>query len=151
MILGLRCSSKDYAFAVLDGTRAKPTLVVSGLVAFPKGFSRVQSVHWFYQELLTILNAHPCTLIVVKGFEGMSRDRFFVERVEHESAAYLAASHRGIKSVLRKVKSTIAKDLGLKGRARYLSTTLDTSLIVDYDTLAEKTQDAILAAWSGLF
>jgi hypothetical protein len=34
----------------------------------------------------------------------------------------LAASQKGIRSVVRKAKSTIAKDLGLKGRGKYLAT-----------------------------
>ena len=135
MILGLRCSSTDYAYAVLDGTKAKPTLVSSGHVTFPRGYSRQQCVNWFLQELLTILGANPCNAIIIKGFEGRKRDNSFVARVEHETAAYIAAHENGIKSVLRKVKSTIAKDLGLKGRARYLSTTLDTSVVEGYDDL----------------
>lgn len=150
MILGLRCSAKDYAFAILDGTKAAPVLVAHGLVAYPKGFSRVQSANWFLQELTMLLDTHSCGAIVIKGFEGLTKGNAFVERVENEAVAYLAAFRKGIKSVVRKVKSTIAKDLGLKGRAKYLSSTLDTTVINDYAALDEKIQDAVLAGWSGL-
>lgn len=149
MILGLRCSSKDYAFAVLDGKRTEPKLVAHGLVAFPKSYSRLQSISWFSQELDALLGKHSCSQIVMKAFEGKARNSSFVERIEHETAAYFAASKKGIRLVARKVKSTIAKDLGLKGRARYLAT-LDTSSIPGFQNLDEKTQDAILAAWSEL-
>ena len=149
MILGLRCSTKDYAFAVLDGKRTAPKLVAHGFVPFPKSFSRVQSVVWFSQELDTLLGKHDCSHIVMKAFEGKARGNPFVERIEHETAAYFSASKKGIRSVARKVKSTIAKDLGLKGRGKYLAT-LDTSAIPAFSQLDEKLQDAILAAWSAL-
>ena len=149
MILGLRCSNKDYAFAVLDGKKAAPKLVSQGLVAFPKGFSRIQSVVWFLYELDSLLNKHPCSQILMKAFEGMARNNSFVDRIEHEAVAYFAANRKGIKLVTRKVKNTIAKDLGLKGRGRYLAT-LDTSSIADFTQLDEKIQEAVLSAWSGL-
>ncbi len=149
-VLGLRCSSKDYAFGVLGGALASPDVLDSGLVMFPKGFSRVQSVKWFLQELDSLLSKHQCDLIIIKGFEGRTRDKSFVERVEHEAIAFLAAANHGIKMVLRKVKSTIAKDLGLKGRARYLSSTLDTSHVPNFADYPDKIQEAILAVWSGL-
>jgi hypothetical protein len=149
MILGLRCSNKDYAFAVLDGKQAVPKLIVQGLVAFPKGVSRIQSVVWFSHELDTLLNEHPCSQILMKAFEGMTRNSSFVDRVEHETVAYFSANRKGIKLVARKVKSTIAKDLRLKGRGRYLAT-LDTSSITDFALLDDKVQEAVLTAWSGL-
>jgi hypothetical protein len=149
MILGLRCSSKDYAFAVIGGTKGAPTVAETGHVQFPKGFSRVQCMGWFCQELEALLAKHSCTLIAIKGFEGRTRDKSFVERVEHESAAYIAAGRKGIKGVVRKVKSTMAKDLGLKGRAHYLPT-LDTTGVPGFDALDEKTQEAVLVAWSEL-
>lgn len=149
MVLGLRCSSKDYAFAILDGKKITPKLIARALVPFPKGFSRVQSVVWFLHELDTLLGQHNCSHIVMKAFEGMTRNSSFVERVEHETVAYFAASKKGIGSVTRKVKSTIAKDLGLKGRGKYLAT-LDTSPIAEFSDFDDKVQEAILVAWSGL-
>lgn len=149
MILGLRCSNKDFAYAIMEGTRAKPTLLAEDLIAFPKGFSRVQSVTWFSHELDAIMDRHPCSKIVIKAFEGRARNNTFVERVEHETVAYFAAARKGIKSVVRKMKSTTAKDFGLKGRGRYLAT-LDKSPIPDFDSKNEKVQEAILAAWSSL-
>ena len=53
-------------------------------------------------------------------------------------------SKSGCKS---KRKVTLAKDLGLKGKARYLLT-FDTSPIPDFADLDEKMKDAVLCAWS---
>jgi len=50
---------------------------------------------------------------------------------------------------MRQVKSTMAKDLGFKGRGRYLAT-LDTSAIASFTQLDDKIQEAVLVAWSGL-
>lgn len=149
MILGLRCSSKDYAFAILDGQKSKPTVVAHGFVSFPKGFSAVQRAAWFLQELNGILDGHNCDAIVLKAFEGRARDNSFVERVEHESMAYLAASRKGIKSVVRKVKSTTAKDLGFKGRGKYLASA-DTSHFPNFASYDQKVQEALLVGWSSL-
>jgi hypothetical protein len=49
--------------------------------------------------------------------------------------------------VYRKTKPTIAKDLGLKGKGKYLDT-LDCSVFPDYDNEKEKIKEAILVAWS---
>ncbi len=103
MILGLRCSSNDYAFAVLDGKRTAPKLVARGFVSFPKSFSRLQSVVWFSQELDTLLGKRGCSEIVMKAFEGRARDSSFVERIEHETAAYFAASKKGKRAPRRSV------------------------------------------------
>ena len=150
MVLGLRCSSRDYAYAVLDGTRANPVVVASGQVQFPKNQSRVQAAYWFYQELEGILAKHKCGGIVIRGSESRTKDKSLIERVEHESMAYPVASQRGIKLVIRKVRSTLAKDLGLKGKASYLSTKLDCSVISEFEKMPEKVQEAVICGWSEL-
>ena len=88
--------------------------------------------------------------IVMNKSEAKIRGNIYEDRVEHEAMVYLAASNQGIKPVFKKVKSSIAKDLGLKGRARYLDTSLNTSSIIDFDNYSDKSQDAILAGWSKL-
>jgi hypothetical protein len=86
---------------------------------------------------------------VIKKFEGKSRGKTYEERVEHEAAVIIAAANRGLRKVPKKVKSTIAKDLGQKGRAHYLSV-LDTSHFQTFESESEKTKEAILAGWSEL-
>jgi hypothetical protein len=88
--------------------------------------------------------------IVIKGPEAMAlRNKGFVERTEIEAMALLAAANAGFSVVARKVKSTIAKDLGLKGKAKYLAE-LDTSRMPGYANLSENCQEAALVAWSCL-
>ena len=151
MVLGLRCSAKDYAWAVLDGKKSSPQLIAQGLVLFPKNFARPQSVVWFSQEVDGILNTHPCGHIVLKAHEGRVRDNSFLERIENETAVYFSASiaKKAVKTIVRKGKRTIAKDLGLKGQGKYLAT-LDTSAIANFDKLEEKVREAILSAWTAL-
>ena len=80
----------------------------------------------------------------------ISRDRnAFENRVENEAAAYVAAANRGIKAVFKKMNVTLAKDLGGKGKAKYLKT-LDTSAFPGFSELQEKKQEAIIAGWSAL-
>lgn len=149
-VLGIRCSNKDYTFAVLSGTKNTPQLVDCNTILFPKGFAKPQSVNWMLQEIHTLLKNHKIKKIAMKKFEGQFRGKPYEERIEHETMVYLAAVNCGIRPVCKKTSGSIAKDLGLKGRARYLSTTLDTSVISNYDRYSNKAKEAILAGWSEL-
>jgi hypothetical protein len=71
-------------------------------------------------------------------------------RIENEAMIFLAAESFGIKQIVRKTKPTIAKDLGLKGKGKYLSTHLDTIIFPTFDKETIKLQEAILAAWSSM-
>ncbi len=148
-ILGVRCSNKDFAYAVLDGTKGAPQQVELKTLPFPKGFKAAQSLHWLNQEVSDLLEKHAIDKVVIKRFEGRTRGATFETRVEHEAAVMLAAASKGMTAVFKKVKSTIAKDLGKKGRARYLAT-LDTSHFPGYADLSDKQREALQAAWSEL-
>ena len=148
-VLGVRCSNKDFSYAVLDGTKQAPALVACGTLSFPAGFAPAQSLFWLFQEATDLLEAHSISKIVIKRFEGKARGGSFEVRVEHEAAVMLAAGARGNHAVFKKVKSTLAKDLGQKGRARYLAQ-LDTSWAPEYSDLPPNQQEAVQAAWSEL-
>ena len=147
--LGFRCSNQAYTYALLAGSREQPDLVATDSIRFPQGFSRQQSLRWFLHEIEALLDQFPVDIVVVKEFEGQKRDKSFVARVEHEAMIYVATANCGITGVFKKRNCTIAKDLGLKGRARYLSS-LDTSAIPDFDSLPAKAREAVLSAWSEL-
>lgn len=149
--IGLRCSNNDYSFAILSGSKEAPNLEESGTVNFPKGYSRTQSLKWFLQELEEISKKYELERLAIKGAEGIAaRGKEFVTRVENEAMALLLAANLGIDEVQRKVKSTIAKDLGLPGKAQALKTELDTNLIPEFKTSTDKIKEAILVAWSSL-
>jgi len=150
-VLGIRCSNSDYAYAVVDGDTKHPTVIEEQLVVYPKDYQKPKLLRWFYQEIEGILTKHRINRVVIKGAEAMAtRDKAFVERTEHEAIAILSAGDKGITVVARKMKATIAKDLGMKGRAKYLDTKLDKSAIEDFDEKLPKIREAILAAWSAL-
>ena len=149
-VLGVRCSTTDYAFCVLTGDKASPMVVVTDAEKFPKGFTEAQNLKWLVQEFEGHISKYQVNTVVIKRFEGRNRGNAFENRVEHEAAIMLAGANLGITNITKKVKSTISKHLGLKGQARYLKTKLDTTVITNYDNYPEKTQEAILAAWSEL-
>jgi hypothetical protein len=144
-ILGVRCSNRDFAYAILDGTKQTPSQLKIATLSYPRGFAKPQSLHWLFQEADALLRRHGIEKIVLKRFEGKSRGAPFEDRVEHEAAVILAAAERGMKAVSKKVKSQIAKDLGQKGRARYLAE-LDTSWLPSFGTLSDKEKEAVQAA-----
>ena len=151
MILGIRCSNTDYTFALLKGRKKTPQLQNIKTAAFPKGYSRPNSLRWFFQEIEDYFAKHTeITECVIKGAEPMAqKGSAYSERVEHESMVLLTAANKGI-NASRKVKATIAKNLGLVGRAKALEEDLDSSVLAGYDKYTAKEQEAILAAWSAL-
>jgi hypothetical protein len=134
----------------MNGGRVAPTVVASNSLAYPKNYARQRSLQWFTQEVEELIKKYSVQSIVIKRSEGRTKGRSFEERVEYEAAVYLAAARCCVTAISKKVKSTIAKDLGLKGRAHYLQTGLDTSLIPGYSQYTEKEQEAIICAWSDL-
>lgn len=149
--LGLRCSNNDYTYVVLKGDVSSPSIGNKGSVPFPKGLSRAQELKWFYQEIEGLISKNKIKSIIMKRAEGNAlRDKHFVERIENEAIVYLVGINNGVKNITKKVKSTIAKDFGLKGKAKYLSTSLDCSVFPTFDNENEKMKDAIRVAWSDM-
>lgn len=146
-VLGLRCSNRDYTFVVIDGTRESPNVIETETISYPRSYSKPLALKWFLQEIENLIGKHNVLKIVIKASESRRCSKAYEERVEHEAIAILAAANCGLKAVFKKVKSTIAKDMGLKGRAHYLSK-IDTTVIHNFDSYNEKTREAVLAAWS---
>ena len=147
-VLGVRCSNRDFAYAVLTGSKDTPKNVEVRTLPYPKGFAKPQSLHWLLQEIHSVLKRHSIQKIVLKQFEGKSRGGTFEDRVEHEAAVMLAGGSLGLRAVFKKMNSTIAKDLGQKGRSKYLAS-LDT-WNPTFDSFSDKEREAIHAAWSNL-
>lgn len=150
MVLGIRCSNSDFSYAVLSGSKDAPTLEYEGSNKIPRNYSKPRALSWFVQEVEEIITRHEIKKIVMKGFEGQVKTKTYEERVELETAVYIAASKFGLNAVFKKVSSTIAKDLGLKGKKHYLTTQLDTSVIPNFAEKSEIRREAIFAAWSEL-
>ena len=151
MILGIRCSNADYSLALLKGKKGAPHVVDIKSASFPKGYTRANTLRWLYQEVEDYLSKHKgISHFVAKGAEPMAqKGGAYDERVEGEAIFFLAAANNGI-AASRKVKPTIAKDLGLAGRAKALDVDLDISVIPTFSTYSTKEQEALLAAWSEL-
>jgi hypothetical protein len=149
-ILGVRCSPKDFAYCIMDGMKAAPQLLHSEQIKLPIGYVKPLSLKWLFQEVNDLLRKHSVDSIAIKCSEGLAaRDKSFVERIEFETVFILAGTLHGLKPISKKVKATIAKDLGAKGKAHYLST-IDTSIIPDFSQMSDKLREAVLTAWSEL-
>ncbi len=150
IVVGIRCSNKGFAYAVMTGSKKSPTVQQCSSVAIPKNFSRPRVLYWMVQEIEQLIKKHGAQRIVMKGFESRILGKAYAERVELEAAVYVAGGKNGMNGIFKKVKSTIAKDLGLKGRGHYLQTHLDTSVIVGFGSKSDNEKEAILAGWSEL-
>jgi hypothetical protein len=150
MIMGIRCSNTDYSYVLISGRKEAPVLGEHESVHYPEGFKRHASLKWMVDEIRDKARRHGVDCVVIKGTEPAARPNAeLFQRVEYEAAVLIACAEVGLKAVFKKVKSTIAKDLGMKGRPRYLAT-FDTSPLMGYDDLPSKGQEAALAAWSEL-
>ena len=150
--LGVRCSNSDFTYAILTGEPDCPKIIDKKNILFPKNYLKHQSLKWFLQEIEDILkNNITLKVISIKGTEPLAqKGKSFISRTEYEAIIYLAAANNGIKHIFKKVKSTIAKDLGLKGKVKYLSTKLDYSVFPNFESENDKMQEAILVAWSSM-
>lgn len=150
-VLGVRCSNNDCTFCLVSGSKKTPSVELLPNVKFPKGFNKAETLKWFSQELETIFNDNEIDSVAIKGAETMvKRSNNLTSRIQNEAVIYLVSAKSGVLNVDTKVKATIAKDLGLKGRAKSLETELDKSVIEDYDAYPTKAQEAILVGWSSL-
>lgn len=150
-ILGIRCSNNDFSFAVVSGNKKTPHLLETGLVPYPKGYTTPESLKWFLQELEALNARHSIDGWAIKGAEPMAaKGKTYAARVEFEAMVSLSAANAGSSNVVRKVKSTIAKDLGLQGKAKALITDLDYSLIDGLKKMDDKNFESVVVAWSAL-
>jgi hypothetical protein len=108
-------------------------------------------LNWLHQEVTTVIGTNQYDVVSIKKPEPTVRRSNSLEfRIQAEAIVQLAAAQAGISTVDRKVNVTIAKHLGMKGKAKYLSTKLDTSPIPNFDKFTPKVRDAVLVAWSCL-
>lgn len=150
-ILGIRCSSKDFSYSIISGKQENPNLIDSGTIKFPTGHNDAEKLNWFHQEIGEFITKHSIGGIGIKGTEPMGmKGKHYGARMQTEGMIYLQAAQKGIKYIKRKVKSTIAKDFGLKGKGKYLATKADYSKITDFDKKNQNTQEAIQVALSML-
>lgn len=147
--LGVRCSNTDYTYCILSGNATTPHTESINHVPYPNGFTDAETLRWLHQELQAILDAQALDCVAVKRAEtNVKRSNSLELRIQAEAIVILAAAEAGCRSVVRKVAATIAKDLGLKGKAKYLQTKLDTTPISNFADYSTKEKEAILVAWS---
>lgn len=149
MVLGIRCSNNDFTYCIISGVKDSPVINTRKKIRFPLEFSEAESLLWFYRELHEIFENDKIVSVGIKRTEGnVKRSKHLELRIQYEAIVSLVAAEIGITKIYRKVKSTIAKDLGLKGKAKYLDTRLDTSPIDNFDSFLDKEKEAFLTAWS---
>ena len=148
--LGLRCSPSEFSFSIIEGIQKNYELVESGRIKYPKGYHHCDLLKWFYLEIERLISTYEINAIGVKGTEPMSmKGKSYGERMELEGMIFLQAAEKGIKYAKRKVNGTIAKDLGLKGRAKYL-VDFDYSTIPNFFQMSIHFQEATQVAISML-
>ncbi len=148
-ILGIRCTNKQFAYAILDGAKTGPTVLEAKIINCPASTKRPSCIFWIFTETQSLIDKYGIELIVIKKNEGRTYSGSIEERIEHEAAVILAGHSKGIKGIFKKGIRTILVDLDLKGKHSELEK-LDTSSIPNYDKSTQHLKDAYLSAWSEL-
>ncbi len=152
IVFGIRCSNSDYTCCILEGNADSPQMNALHHIDFPKDYGEAEALRWFYQEMQGLFKEYAIDAVGIKRAEtNVKRSNELERRIQNEAIVSLAAAEKGCMSVCRKVKATIARDMGLKGKAKYLETKLDTSPIPEFHNYSQKEREAILAAWSCMF
>jgi len=148
-ILGLRCSPSEFSYSIIEGNQRTHKLIHSGRIKNPSGYNHCDLLKWFYHEIGELITKYKIYAIGVKGTEPMGmKGQSYGERMELEAMIFLQASMSGIKYAKRKVNATIAKDLGLKGKGKYLATGFDYSAITNFSEMSVHLQEATQVALS---
>lgn len=148
-VMGVRCSNSYYAYCILSGSREAPVVEATNRISFPVGYNETEVLRWLYQEMQAVFGTHRVDAIGIKKAEAnVVRSNALETRIKGDAIVSLAAAEAGCRAVYKKVKSTIAKDLGLKGKGKYLETKLDTSAITGFDGYSQEIKEAILVGWS---
>ena len=151
VLMAIRSSTSDFGYAIISGTKDMPELIKSDTIQYPKGYSHPDGIRWFKQEIEEITRDYEIEKWVIKGTEPAAmKGNAYVRRVEYEAMIQLHAAEKGNSNVIRKVKSTIAKDLGLPGKPSALKTDLDQTKFPELDGKPEKEWEAMIAGWSEL-
>jgi len=148
-VLGIRCSNSDYAYCIISGIRMAPAVEATRRVSLPEGYNEAESLKWLRQEMQNIFGSHRFDQVGIKKAETNARRTNALDaRIRNEAIVSLVAAESGCLRVAWKVKSTIAKDLGLKGKGKYLESRLDTSPIIGFDAYPREIKEAVLVGWS---
>lgn len=151
IILGLRCSPSEFSFSVMEGTLKSHMLVATGRIKYPTGYNHCELLRWLHNEIGGLIGKYQVNGIGVKGTEAMGmKGKSYGERMELEAMIFLQAIQHGIKYAKRKVKSTIAKDIGLKGKGKYLTDGFDYFSIDNFSKMSQHLQEATQVALSML-
>ena len=148
-IIGFICSSSDFTYALLEGGKTSPIIVKVEEISFPKGCSRSAILKWLYYEVEQLLKRfEPKGVLLKRAEHGASKDKSYTMRVENEAVILLLVGMLNIKYVDNKVKPTILKDLGYKGRSRYFAVACEDVLSEYNGKVTEKIKEAIMVARS---
>lgn len=145
--LGIRCSNTDFAYAILSGTRLSPKVVSAKCTTFPKSYNESATICWLRLEIKDIIGKSPISKACLKKSEATRNTNSLQLRLLCEGAIISAIRESMDIPISRKVQTTLAKDLGAKGKAKYLKG-LDYSVFSDWDNYSDKVRESILAAWS---
>ena len=117
--LGVRCSNKDFTYAVLEGSVKTPSLIALETLTIPP-LAESLALHWVIEETTTLIKRHGVNKIVLKASEGGKAGKAYEARVEFEGAVRAAAGALGLKAAFKKRKVTLAKNICGKGKAAHL-------------------------------
>jgi hypothetical protein len=149
MVIGFRSFTDGFAYVILNGTQAAPSVVAKDRVVLPKNQTWAASLSWVRKQLREIIQANSPTGACIKTVEPMAKKKS-IERLHIEAVIieYLHSSKEV--DCCRRIKSQLKRDIkGFNDAARYIERVLSNSESLQ-ELNTPQFQEATLAAVSEL-
>ena len=144
--IGFRVEPKAVNWAVVTGTAAEPKLIDAGTLPAPKGYSEQESLRWYRQKVVDLVQQYGPPSCGIRDSEAGPRPiKEVQDRCRIEGVVIEAAASKGCQVVSGRLKS-ISSSLASKGAKRYLDEEEFREL--DWSRYHRNVREAILVATS---
>jgi len=143
MVAGFRCSTSEFSYVILNGSRSHPEIIRHGVRKKPRAYSHHEFLKWARERIHEILSEFEIGALGYKRAETNRRPE--EERVHLEGILIEYACSAGIQNITNKLKSQIRKDLGFQREARYVSQIISSGPL-SQDLNSSNLQEAALIA-----
>lgn len=141
--LGVRITTKLFAYAVVSGSTTEPLLRECNSKNFPASFKELDKLDWLYKEVQSIISKYNNLRIAAfYYYQNMSSSKCTELCQRSEGVFYLSLFHQGIKNIFSYRPATLKKKLNEKG--------FNQGLIQDFEDYSEDEKIAIKCACTEL-
>ena len=146
--IGLRADNGKLYWAILSGTASAPVVDASDVINAPKTYTDANSLSWFREKTISLINTYKSTRGAVRTIEPKARaNQSFYCRLRLEGVCLEALISQGLEAKLT-LHSTMTADLESRSTKKYVEAGHFRG--IDLTLYSDKIADAIMAGASVL-